>query len=108
MFSMMSTTDSSETFISALQFFTDTPYKILGLLPNLGKPLAPYISNMFLLLRQHTSGAGDQRECSRSICLLSLHFHVMMVKGVCTMAGELLKCFLPQIARNKVTTCKQD
>lgn len=90
---MISTTDSSEAFILALQFFNDMPYKILGLLPNLEKPLAPYVSSTFLLLHQHTSGGGNQRECSRSVGLLALHFHVMMVKGICTMAGELLEVF---------------
>jgi len=86
---MISITDNSETFISALQFFTGMPYKVLGLLTNLGKPLAPYISSLFLFLHQHTSGDGNQRECSCSGCLLALHFHVMMVKGVCTMGRSI-------------------
>lgn len=96
-FSIISITDSSETFISALKFFTGMPYKILGLLPNLEKPLTPYISSLFPLLHQHTSSAGNQRECSCSVCLLALHFRVMMVKGVCTMGRSTTgSLFYPQ------------
>lgn len=81
--------DDSETFIPALQFFTDMLYKILGLMPYLGKHLAPNISSLFVLHHLRTSGAGNQSHVRLPVCPLALHFHVMMVRGVCTKSRSI-------------------